>query len=718
MAGKSPLSGIEDIAEAPRHTAESIASNHFKTELELHGKDEEFKGDKNTDTIVVLHDACYGHRFSRPHKQRNELNTIVERPERISACILGTAMAYVRLGERHSEGRHSLHPAKGATDVPAAPFRIHKTNRRLDLMSQAVTNVHGLKWMEELKVMCESAGANLAKPELGKGPELTRPRMDRSGDEEPTHFHAGDLYLCEESLNAMEGALGAVCEGIDAVFNDSDTGGPHRSFVVIRPPGHHCSADYPSGFCWLNNVHVGVSHAALTHGLTHAAIIDFDLHHGDGSQAIAYAHNTRALKERKNGPAWKKTSIGYFSIHDINSYPCEDGDEEKVKNASLCIDNSHGQSIWNVHLEDFNSEAEFWDLYATKYSIILEKTRKYLRAQTNRLRSVKDGPKPKAAIFISAGFDASEWELSGMQRHSVKVPTGFYARLTRDIVKLAAEPGSGVDGRVISVLEGGYSDRALYTGVFSHLSGLAGGDSVVIQKEVEHNGVGYEMGQKINKFNGGGISETQPVATGISYDPSWWSLPHLEQLEATMRSGPSEPSPKKLKEGPPPTYSSPTTSFMGKVVSPEARRNVLLRGNSSSPRPVARPQTPPPPEVDWAVATHELSKLLIPSTDRQTESYKFEELHAQAKASKIRKDRESILPNIVTSDGSLEQVGPRMGLRVRKPVKPLVESEDETPTTKATSKTGRRRTVAGGTSVVAQVYSFPSLRGIHYLGYD
>lgn len=106
--------------------------------------------------------------------------------------------------------------------------------------------------------------------------------------------------------------------------------------------------------------------------------------------------------------------------------------------------------------------------------MLLDKTRNYLRTQTERLRLVPNGSKPKGAIFLSAGFDASEWESDGMQRHKVNVPTEFYARLTRDVVRIAAEEGSAVDGRIISVLEGGYSDRALCTGVFSHLSGLAG----------------------------------------------------------------------------------------------------------------------------------------------------------------------------------------------------------------------------------------------------
>lgn len=96
--------------------------------------------------------------------------------------------------------------------------------------------------MEELKIMCDNAEQKLAM----NGKELTRPEMTRSPDQgAPTKLHEGDLYLCSESFNAMEGALGAVCEGVDAVFQGSANGkGPHRTFVAIRPPGHHCSARY------------------------------------------------------------------------------------------------------------------------------------------------------------------------------------------------------------------------------------------------------------------------------------------------------------------------------------------------------------------------------------------------------------------------------------------------------------------------------------------
>jgi histone deacetylase HOS3 len=699
--GKSPLSGVDDPSSAPPAlTAALIASTHFRTELDLQNQDVEARP---AETIVILHDSCYGHRYSRPRTSRAGLSTIVERPERIHASVLGVSMAYVRLGQRHAEGLSHPHPKKDARDIPSIPFRIRKTTRKLALSAPAVTNVHGTKWMEELKIMCDGAEAKLAM----NGKELTRPDMTRSPDQEPPpKLHEGDLYLCSESLDAMEGALGAVCEGVDAVFQGSANGmGPKRAFVAIRPPGHHCSASYPSGFCWLNNVHVGIAHAALNHGLTHAAIIDFDLHHGDGSQSITWEHNTRSLSLPKNAPSWKKTSIGYFSLHDINSYPCEMGDEEKIKNASLCIENAHGQSIWNVHLQPWKNEHEFWDLYESRYSVLLEKARAYLSSQTQRLRSLPNQPQPKAAIFLSAGFDASEWESSGMQRHKVNVPTEFYARLTRDVVKLAAEKGCAVQGRIISVLEGGYSDRALSSGVLSHISGLAGGDPVQIKREIEQNGLGYEMAQKVGAFhasaeatNGSTTGQTQP------YDPTWWALPQLEQLDALVNPPPPPAEPKKAKDASLHTYSSPTQSFIGKIVTtPKIRRSSsnLSSVNGGSPRPVSRPPSPPPPEVNWATAAHELSKLLIPS-DRQTTSCKPEELSAEA--SRARRDRQSIItpaPLAGPTPASVVQTA-RMALRERKAARPLSTAKEEEEADKPISKANRRKTVAGDAVLAAE----------------
>ncbi|KPM46042.1 hypothetical protein AK830_g479 [Neonectria ditissima] len=670
-AKNSPLT-TPPVPEEPRPTASSIANEFFKAELEAHHGE---VATRRTDAIVILHDSVYGHRFSRPRTSRSALSTIVERPERVKAAVLGVSTAYVRLGGRHCEGTTPVHPRLNVHDLPGIPFRIQKTSRKLPIMSAAVTNVHGTKWMEELKMMCEAAESKLA---MG-GKELQRPEMNRGTTKAPEKFHEGDLYLCAESLDAMEGALGAVCEAVDAVFGP----GPQRAFVAVRPPGHHCSASYPSGFCWVNNVHVGIMHAVMNHGATHAAIIDIDLHHGDGSQAITWEHNTRATMAAKNAAPWKKSSIGYFSMHDINSYPCEQGDEEKVKNASLCIDNAHGQTVWNVHLQSWKTEAEFWQLYESKYVVLLGKVRNYLQNQAERFK-LSNQP-PKAAIFFSAGFDASEWESAGMQRHQVNVPTEFYARIAQDVVKLAAEEDLYVDGRVISVLEGGYSDRALFSGVFSHLSGLAG-DQNVSQKMHTTGGLGFEMGQKIGVVP---EQEETDMLQGRSldldsvhaYDPSWWASQRLDELESLMAP---PPTPRKSSISIP-TYFSPTQASTAKVVEPlKMRRSLSNLGGTAS-----RPASPPPPDVPWEVAAHELSKLLIPS-DRQTDSCKVEDLNAEA--TRVRRDRQSLVSGVPPAPSAPAAGRPtsRMALRERraKPPPPTVEpSKDK-------GVKGRRKTVA------------------------
>jgi histone deacetylase HOS3 len=635
-------------------------------------------GAVNAGTIVIVHDQCYGHRFSRPKTPKSTLSLIMERPERLLASVLGISAAYVRLGDRHSEGNHPPHPDH---DPPERiPFKIRKTSRMVDITSQVVTNVHGTKWMDELKTLCNNAERKLATT----GKELARDTPHIPGQAPRKELHAGDLYLCPESLNAFQGALGGVLDAVDAVFDGTRLGsGPSRAFVCIRPPGHHCSDDFPSGFCWLNNVHVGIEHAMTKYSVTHAAIIDFDLHHGDGSQAITWARNKKVQAMSKNTPNWKKTSIGYFSLHDINSYPCEDGDDDKVQAASLCIDNAHGQSIWNVHLQSWKAPEEFWAIYEEKYMTLLDKTRQYLKYHTNRLRSSPNHPAPKAVIFLSAGFDASEWETAGMQRHSVNVPTEFYARFTRDVVRLAEEEGTSVEGRIISVLEGGYSDRALASGVMSHLSGLC--DGQVWSDAKPSKGLAFDMHQRL-----GGLSmHDEDVVmnsgatklTSVTYDPLWWHATRLAELEDLANPAPAV-APNKPRTGPGAHFSSPTQSFKAKVVDPtKIARSLAAKYPSSS----SRAPTPPPPEVDWATAAHVLSKLLIPS-DRQTRSCRPEELAEP----KVKKEK-PVAPDL--SSVHLDPSGRQ--LRGRKAVASYADGSEEEKTLQRTeSRASRRQTIA------------------------
>ena len=530
--------------------------------------------------------------------------------------------------------------------------------------------------MAELQEMCNSAEAKLT----ANGKELVRPTgLAGMDDGEKPKFHEGDLYLCAESLEAFEGALGGVFDAIDMAFEPT---GPRRCFACVRPPGHHCSGDYPSGFCWLNNVHVGISYAASTHGLTHAAVFDFDLHHGDGSQSITWDRNAKVSTLPKNAPISKKTRIGYYSLHDINSYPCEWGDEEKVRDASLCIENAHGQNIWNVHLQPWKTNAEFWELYNERYSILLKKMRTFLRTEHERLHSLGHGQKSKAAIFISAGFDASEWEGHGMQRHAVNVPTDFYARVTRDIVDMSNEADLGVDGRVISVLEGGYSDRALMSGALSHVCGLASSSSSETAASLRVK-PDIELPPTVSEPIQGLKGDQLP----LPYDNEWWSPVRLDELENVGHPIQIGPATRKFK-GPAPTYQTPTQSFMTKVVSqPTYQRSISGSFSRSSPGPLARPPTPPPPEVDWTIASLELCQLLIPQ-DRTTRSCKPEDLNA--KATEARRNRHSLIGTV--PELPVEEMQ-KMQLRDKAAKASDNEKEDPRPTSRASA--ARRRTIGG-----------------------
>lgn len=603
-------SNMEVIAEPVYLTPPDIAKVHFARELaRLETTDSE--------TMVVLHDACYSHRFSRPRTSKGALSMIVERPERLHAGVLGAATAFVRMGGHHEGAANAPTVDRVVQDQP--PFRIRRTARTLDVTSDFVTSVHGTAWMGELRGMCNNAGERLTKGEK----ELARDSTTQDGEKRT--LHEGDLYLCSESLDAFQGALGGVADAVDAVFAPELQ--TKRAFVAVRPPGHHCSADYPSGFCWINNVHVGVEYAAQTHGLTHAAIIDFDLHHGDGSQSITWDRNSKnnikRLTAKPNSKLKLGPDIGYYSLHDINSYPCEGGDDEKVQAASLCIDNAHGQSIWNVHLQPWKTVEEFWALYETRYNVLLEKSRGFLRHHTMRLQS-EGKIQPKSAIFISAGFDASEWEGSGMQRHKVNVPTEFYARFTRDMVRLAQEEETGCEGRVISVLEGGYSDRALCSGVLSHVSGLSRPSQSPAPAPA--NDVSFGIDQHMQSL------PLQNGSDGLTYDTRWWNEENLTALEMKVNPPPPvAPGGKKFRTGQLPTYATPTESFAYKVYDPQKFARSISGTMRESHTIHARAPTPPAPEIDWVLATQELTKLLIPQ-DRQTKSCTPEQLAGPKKA--------------------------------------------------------------------------------------
>ncbi|GAA5969107.1 hypothetical protein JCM11641_007472 [Rhodosporidiobolus odoratus] len=362
--------------------------------------------------------------------------------------------------------------------------------------------------------------------------------------EMPPHLPQGDLYLCPESEGAIFGALGAVCEGVDRIVEGSkdDGGGYDRAFVAIRPPGHHCGEANPQGFCFVNNVAVAAAHAYFKHGINRVVVLDIDLHHGNGTQEIAWKINEeahrilgerqeklRARTPQKGGspkkpaaalPAAVQASepdplrIMYGSLHDIWSYPCEDASPSLVAAASLTLSGGHGQFISNAHLEPWANEEEFYEkLWPGYREALLGKAEEFLTKTKNKAAAVGED-EARTLVIISAGFDASPHEYPSMSRHSRNVPTSFYRRLASETLSFAQ---THCNGKVLAVLEGGYSDRALASGAGSLLTGLYGGRDGVESREEERD--------------------------------AWWDEPELEKLEKACAPIPTTGKGRKAGAG-------------------------------------------------------------------------------------------------------------------------------------------------------------------------
>lgn len=430
---------------------------------------------KSDETLILLSPYSPEHAFGRKWVSKSYLSTIFERPQRLLATSIGIAAA--------------------KTMFPFF-YDVRCCTKRASIFSSYVQKVHGSKWPQTLQELCLQSDSKLERDEL----------------EVPKEWNSGDIYIIPRTLTALEGVLGTIEMAIDSLYTDERLPEFHKLvFAVIRPPGHHSHASLPSGFCMLNNAQIAVEYANETYNVSHCAILDIDLHHGDGSQDICWERAGFLGDYGKESPDGDTDSrdefgkskprapvVGYFSLHDIKSYPTELGyaTKENIKNASLCV-MDHDLVLWNVHLQEWQSEDEFYKLYKTKYVAILNRANQFLlqlkknheqlvteyladlakynkyRARPHTFKQPVKKPKPvpvfKPLIIISAGFDASEYEDAQMQRHGVNVPTSFYSTFSKDVVKLAQ---IHTEGRVLSVLEGGYSDAALISGLFSHLIGF------------------------------------------------------------------------------------------------------------------------------------------------------------------------------------------------------------------------------------------------------
>lgn len=225
-----------------------------------------------------------------------------------------------------------------------------------------------------------------------------------------------DTLLCPESKEAILRACGS---GISA-SKDLMDGSSKRVFCAVRPPGHHAETSRVNGFCFLNNAAVAARFLQSRYKIKKVAIIDFDVHHGNGTQEIFYEDDT----------------VLYGSIHQHPLFP----------GTGLETETGVG-NIFNAPIEAGTSSEEFLKIFKEKILVNV------------------DHFKPEV-IIISAGFDAHKRDPLA----TINLNSEDYFTMTQDIIEIANRHSKG---RVISFLEGGYDLLALSESIQSHFKGLS-----------------------------------------------------------------------------------------------------------------------------------------------------------------------------------------------------------------------------------------------------
>ena len=228
-------------------------------------------------------------------------------------------------------------------------------------------------------------------------------------------FLDGDTVVSPGSKEATKDAVGSIIAAIDGVQNKEFK----NAFCAVRPPGHHAEKEKAMGFCIYNNVAVGANYLISRYKYSKVAIIDFDVHHGNGTQNI-FCDNERVL---------------YISTHQYPYYPGSGSEKERGK----------FNNILNIPLEAGTTAEE----YLNAYEYVLKKIKEF---------------KPEFLLF-SAGFDAHiDDPLAQLRLNS----ENFYqlTKRTLEISKLFC------NGNVVSILEGGYDLKALQKSTQRHVDAL------------------------------------------------------------------------------------------------------------------------------------------------------------------------------------------------------------------------------------------------------
>ena len=227
-----------------------------------------------------------------------------------------------------------------------------------------------------------------------------------------------DTILSSGSANAALLAVSSVCNAVDKICNKK----ANNAFCAVRPPGHHAEPTKSMGFCLFNNVAIAAEYARKAYQLKRIAIIDFDVHHGNGTQATFY----------------NNADVFYASTHEMPNYPGTGYQSETGVG-----------NIVNVPLDSGETGEQFREKYSKTILPALKKFNPDL-------------------ILLSAGFDAHNDDPLA----SIQLERSDYQWLTKQIMEIAE---FCCDGKVISVLEGGYNLYALADCVSAHIAVLMEG---------------------------------------------------------------------------------------------------------------------------------------------------------------------------------------------------------------------------------------------------
>jgi acetoin utilization deacetylase AcuC-like enzyme len=230
----------------------------------------------------------------------------------------------------------------------------------------------------------------------------------------------GDTEISSGSLDAALAAAGAVLSAVNAVI----AGRTRAAFCAVRPPGHHASQARGMGFCLFNNIAIGARQAARRHGLERILIVDWDVHHGNGTQEVF----------------WSDGSVLFFDVHQHPWYPGTGGPDEQ----------GDGRGRGRIINNPFPAGSG---------------RREILAAFRERLVPEAERFRPQL-VMLSAGFDSRAGDPLGR----FTLTDQDFADLT-DIAVAIANQHAG--GRIVSVLEGGYALNGLPSAVASHLGRLA-----------------------------------------------------------------------------------------------------------------------------------------------------------------------------------------------------------------------------------------------------